>query len=167
MLNLKREWVTPLVMGAFLVSAVTGVLLFFHLDSGLNKTAHEWLSWAVVAGVALHVANNFGGFRRHLGNARGQAVIGVFALFLALSFIPAGASGKPPFLAAVTALAEAPVPTLAQVAGVSPEQMKARMAAAGLRPGSDQQSLGDLVGDDPRRQAEVLARLLQAEGTAN
>ena len=37
-------------MGAFTLSAVTGVLMFFHLDSGLNKAAHEWLSWAMVGG---------------------------------------------------------------------------------------------------------------------
>lgn len=167
MLNLKRDWVTPMVMGAFLVSAVTGVLLFFHLDSGLNKVAHEWLSWAVLGAVALHVANNFNGFKRHLAGARGKAVVAVSALLLSLSFIPLSDSGKPPFLAAVSALAEAPVPTLAQVAGISPEQMRARMAGAGLRPGSDQQSLSDLVGADTRRQAEVLAQLLQPAGMAD
>lgn len=36
-----REWATPLTIGSFLLIAVTGVLMFFHLDSGLNKLAHE------------------------------------------------------------------------------------------------------------------------------
>ena len=49
----QRPWITPVVIGAFTLSAVTGVLMFFHLDSGLNKTAHEWLSWAMVIGVVL------------------------------------------------------------------------------------------------------------------
>lgn len=40
---LKRQWVTPLMAGSFILMATTGILMFFHLDSGLNKTAHEWL----------------------------------------------------------------------------------------------------------------------------
>ncbi|EWS63204.1 hypothetical protein Y695_03563 [Hydrogenophaga sp. T4] len=40
----QRPWITPLVMGSFALSAVTGVLMFFHLDTGLNKAAHE--CWA-------------------------------------------------------------------------------------------------------------------------
>ena len=35
----QRPWITPLVMGSFALSAVTGVLMIFHLDTGLNKTA--------------------------------------------------------------------------------------------------------------------------------
>ena len=49
---IKREWVTPIAAGGFLISAVTGVLMFFHLDTGLNKVAHEWLSWVFLGGVA-------------------------------------------------------------------------------------------------------------------
>ncbi|HEY1090516.1 MAG TPA: DUF4405 domain-containing protein, partial [Burkholderiaceae bacterium] len=65
-LSAQRPWITPVVMGAFLLSAVTGVLMFFHLDSGLNKTAHEWLSWAMVIGVGLHVLLNMPAFKRYL-----------------------------------------------------------------------------------------------------
>lgn len=39
--------------------------MFFHLDSGLNKTAHEWLSWAMVIGVTLHVLLNMPAFKRY------------------------------------------------------------------------------------------------------
>jgi hypothetical protein len=66
----QREWVTPIAAGAFLLSAVTGVLIFFHVDSGLNKVVHEWLGWVLLGGVALHVIANFSGFRRHLGARR-------------------------------------------------------------------------------------------------
>ena len=44
-----RESATPLTIGSFLLIAITGVLMFFHLDSGLNKLAHEWLGWAMIA----------------------------------------------------------------------------------------------------------------------
>ena len=52
-MKLQRDWITPITMGAFGLLAVTGALMFFHLDRGLNETAHEWLSWVLLGGVAL------------------------------------------------------------------------------------------------------------------
>jgi len=71
-LNPHRPWITPVVIGAFFLSAVTGVLMFFHLDSGLNKTAHEWLSWAMVIGVALHLLLNVAAFKRYFTQTTGR-----------------------------------------------------------------------------------------------
>jgi len=159
-MNLRREWITPITAGAFLLSAVTGVLIFFHIDTGLNKFAHEWLSWVLLGSVALHVAVNFIGFQNHLNARRGQMLIGAFALVLLLSFIPAGKKGEPPFIAPIRALSQAPLTTLALVAQVSPEQLHERLAKAGLQPQSDQQSLNDLTGPDPKRQVHVLRMLL-------
>ena len=72
-MNVQRSWATPIAAGAFLLSAVTGVLIFFHVDSGLNKAAHEWLSWLLLGGVVLHVLANLGGFKRHFATRGGLA----------------------------------------------------------------------------------------------
>lgn len=69
-MTVSREWATPLTMGAFGLLAVTGVLMFFHLDTGLNKQAHEWLGWVLLIGVSLHLAANQ--FRRAAGGRPGQ-----------------------------------------------------------------------------------------------
>jgi len=161
-MTIRREWATPLTIGAFGLLAVTGTLMFFHLDTGLNKTAHEWLGWVLLAGAGLHIAANFIGFKRHLAQPRARAVMGVFALLLALSFLPLGGSGKPPFVAPVQALAAAPLPVLAAVARVSPEQMRQRLADAGVAaaPGSD--SVPALAGADTRRQMQLLNTVLAA-----
>ena len=162
-LNAQRPWITPLVMGAFLLSAVTGVLMFFHLDSGLNKVAHEWLSWAMVIGVTLHVLLNMPAFKRYFTQTTGRVVMGVFAAVLALSFIPAGgAGGDPGFAPPVRALAKAPITVLAQVAGTSPEDLKAQLQAQGLTVTSDQQSVADLVGGDLRAQIGTMSKVLPA-----
>ena len=163
-MTIKREWATPIVIGAFLLSAVTGILMFFHVDTGLNKEAHEWLGWALVVGVALHAVVNFSGFKRHFGSVQGRAVIGLFALLLVLSFAPLGDSNDgPPTLIPARALANAPIAALAEVARVTPDRMLERIKAEGLQPTSSQQSLGELVGQDMRRQVAVLAKLLQEE----
>lgn len=160
-LNPHRPWITPVVIGAFFLSAVTGVLMFFHLDSGLNKTAHEWLSWAMVIGVTLHVLLNLPAFKRYFTQTTGRVVIGVFAAVLALSFIPAGgAGGEPGFAPPVRALAKAPITVLAQVAGTSTDDMKAKLQAQGLTVTSDQQSVADLVGDDLRAQIGTMTKVL-------
>lgn len=163
-LSAQRPWITPVVMGAFLLSAVTGVLMFFHLDSGLNKTAHEWLSWAMVIGVGLHVLLNMPAFKRYLKQTTGRVVIGAFALVLALSFIPAGGSSgsEPGFAPPVRALAKAPITVLAQVAGTSTDDVRAKLQAQGLTVTSDQQSVADLVGPDLRKQIGTISKVLPA-----
>jgi hypothetical protein len=163
-LSAQRPWITPVVMGAFLLSAVTGVLMFFHLDSGLNKTAHEWLSWAMVIGVGLHVLLNMPAFKRYLKQTTGRVVIGAFALVLALSFIPAGGSSgsEPGFAPPVRALAKAPISVLAQVAGTSTDDVRAKLQAQGLTVTSDQQSVADLVGPDLRKQIGTISKVLPA-----
>lgn len=128
-MKLTREWVTPLVMGSFALLAVTGILMFFHADSGLNKLAHEWLSWMLVAAVLGHMLVNFGAVKRHFSATRTRVIAGIFVALLLASFMPLGGSGKPPFAAPVDALARAPLPVLAQVAGMSVDQARERLAA--------------------------------------
>ncbi|MBI4997949.1 MAG: DUF4405 domain-containing protein [Rhodocyclales bacterium] len=161
-MNIQRNWVTPVTAGAFLLSAVTGVLIFFHIDSGANKFVHEWLSWILLGGALLHTAANFAGLKLHLRTRRGQALVGAFAVALVLSFIPlGGGSSEPPFMAPVRALGEANLSTLAQVAQVSPAQLRDRLGKAGVHVDSDQQTLAELVGPDARRQMKVLGSVFK------
>ncbi len=96
---ISREWATPLTIGAFALMAVTGLLMFFHLDNGLQKSVHEWLGWLLVAAVAVHAAANWLGFKRYFQRlGRGQAILAVCALALVGSFFIASptAGGAPP-----------------------------------------------------------------------
>lgn len=162
-MNLSRDWVTPVTIGSFLLAAVTGVLMFFHIDTGLNKTAHEWLSWVLLAGVALHVTTNVLSFKRHLSGTRGRLLVGLFALVLGLSFLPLGGEGgEPPYVPPLRALGQAPLSVLGQVAKLSPEELNARLAKAGFTVRDDQQTLSDLVGPDTRKQVGVMKGLFAA-----
>lgn len=159
-LQKQRPWITPLVIGAFLLSAVTGVLMFFHWDTGLNKTAHEWLSWAMVIGVVLHVLLNLPAFKRYFQQNTARGVVGVFALVLALSFIPlAGGKSEPSFAGPMRALSQAKLPVLAQVLGQPVDTLRAQLQAAGYAEVRDDQSLQDVVGGDLRAQIGVFNRL--------
>ncbi len=58
-MKISREWATPLTIGVFGLMAATGLLMFFHLDNTLQKTAHEWLGWAMVANTLTHGASRW------------------------------------------------------------------------------------------------------------
>ena len=159
-MKLQRDWITPITMGAFGLLAVTGVLMFFHLDSGLNETAHEWLSWVLLGGVALHAAVNWMGVKRHLAGWRGRTAVGIFALLLAASFVSVGGKKEPPFVAPLRALADAPLPVLAQVAKTSPDELRARLQKAGVSVRDDADTVRSLVGGDTRKQMRVLSQVV-------
>lgn len=165
-LNPHRPWITPLVIGAFLISAVTGVLMFFHLDTGLNKTVHEWLSWAMVFGVGLHVLLNLTAFKRYFSQRTGRWIMGLLASILALSFLPAAGNGSEPgFAPPVRALANTPLPVLAQVVGTDIQEIRARLEATGVTATSDEQTVAQLVGNDLKRQIGTLNQLIAATPT--
>lgn len=152
---------TPLVIGSFVLSAMTGVLMFFHWDSGLNKVVHEWLSWVFLAGAAWHVSVHWKSFRRYWQQKPALLVIGAFVLVLGASFIsvPGKTEGKPPFLAPIHAMARAPLSDLAPVLGTNVPALRKRLQGLGFESQSDAQTLEALVGADTRKQVEVLAKL--------
>lgn len=160
-MSIKREWTTPITAGAFLILAVTGVFMFFHAAPGLAKEAHEWVSWIFLAAAALHLAVNFSAFKQYLAQRKAQALLGVFALALLVSFAPiGGGSGEPPYVAPLRSLGKAPLTTLAQVAQISPEQAVERLKQEGLAVQSAQQSLSELVGEDVRKQVRFMRMLM-------
>jgi hypothetical protein len=116
----------------------------------------------LIGGVALHAAVNWPGLRRHLAGWRGRAALGLFAVLLAASFVPLGGSGEPPFVPPLRALADVPLPVLAQVAKATPEQLRQRLRSAGLNPASDADTVHVLVGEDIRAQIRVLSQVVAA-----
>lgn len=160
-MNFTRDWTTPVTMGAFVLMAVTGVLMFFHLDSGLNKEAHEWLSWVFLGGVGMHVYTNRAGFKRHFTVGRkGLAIVAAGALLTVASFwSPADekAGGLPPSAMVMQVVTQAPLLEVAGLAGKSVDQVVAELQQAGFQAASAQSSLASIVGDDPRVQGEAVS----------
>ncbi|MCA0242166.1 MAG: DUF4405 domain-containing protein [Proteobacteria bacterium] len=158
-MRLSRDWATPLTMGAFALMATTGILMFFHLDSGFNKVAHEWLSWVMVGAVALHATVNWTAFKRHvLDNRGGRAIIAVALVVLACSFIPnpsARPGASPPMLA-LRAVMAAPVKDVAPLAGRSADELLAALRAGGFAQATADTRLDDLAQRNRDREAAIL-----------
>ena len=167
-MKLSSKIITPLTLGAFLLSAVTGVLLFFHLDSGANKLVHEWLSWLLLLGAALHITIHAGAIKSYLQSKPGLLIVAACLVLLALSFLPLSpGAGKPPFARPITALANAPLATLATVANITPDELNTRLKAAGFTPAPGARTLRDVVGNRLGPQMQVLDKILSDQGDDN
>lgn len=161
-MNLNREWATPLTMGAFFLMAVTGGLMFFHLEPGIAKDLHEWLGWLFIAGVALHVAVNFAGFRRHFLQGPGRWIVaGFVALTLGGMLAPAEEEegGNPARLAAEAVL-KAPLGQVAALTGKDVAALKGALEANGFTVTDAGQTLGAIAGDDRERRMRALQAAL-------
>jgi len=85
---LSRKWVTPFTLGAFVLSAFTGILLFFKVHIGLIKPTHEWLSWFLVIGAIFHIYLNYRPLLKTLSQPIGKALMLIFILLIGVSFLP-------------------------------------------------------------------------------
>ena len=162
-MKISRDWATPLTIGAFGLMSVTGLLMFFRLDTGLNKLAHQWLSWVMVAGVAAHAIVNWPAFKRYFtSNRMGRAIIAVSALTLALTFVSLpGQKGVRPQILALTAVTGAPISKLAPLAGRSAERLIEDLAKAGIKLPSVDASIDSVA--DRGLQARAVAVIFGAK----
>lgn len=160
-----REWATPLTIGAFVLMAATGLLMFFHLDTAFNKPAHEWVGLVMVAAVAAHAVANWTSFKRYFLMSRpGRALIGLGAVALALSFIPiaGGDEGGPPPVLAMRAVSKAPIANVAALSGRPAEEVMADLAKVGIRMPSAQANLDSVVAGNRELQGKAMRALFSA-----
>lgn len=166
MIRVSREWATPLTAGVFVIMAVTGLLMFFHLDMGLNKAAHEWLGWAMVAAVAAHGVANWPALKRYLTSSRrARQLLAVSALVLAGSFAFGGGEpdASPPVMT-LQAIAAAPLKDVAPIARKPLAQLQAELTAAGLPATDGEQTLAALTGGDRGKMGRAVRVVFGAKG---
>ena len=154
-----RNWATPLTVGAFLLISVTGILMFFHLETGLGKAAHEWLGWVLVFGVAAHLWLNRRAFATYFKRPLAVSIMGAGALVLAASLlVPTGESGSVPVRQVLGSLTQVPISTLAIIAGKDETAVLTLLSAD--HPGiAASQTLAELSADNPEAAVGLLARV--------
>ena len=140
-----RNWATPLTIGAFILTTVTGVLMFFELDQGLIAEVHEWFSWLFLLGCGGHIMANIHPLKNQLKTRWGKISLLMFTAVLAASFFSWGlitpAQLKRPI---ERALVKAPLSALAMVTHTDPDALMYRLKAHGID-ATGNQSIHDLV----------------------
>jgi phosphotransferase system glucose/maltose/N-acetylglucosamine-specific IIC component len=62
---LNKSWLTPVTTLVFLVTALSGILLLFHVRSGFLMTLHEWMGFFFVLAGILHMICNWNSLKKH------------------------------------------------------------------------------------------------------
>lgn len=134
--------ITPLTISSFFLMAFTGILMFFHLDIGLNKFAHEWLSWLFLAAVILHTALvHKKSFLSYFKRTTPMIIIGAGILLTAFSFANVGGKGEHPFQQAARALYKAELSVAGKVLGMTSREIRSRLEQQGLEVENSDNSL--------------------------
>jgi hypothetical protein len=134
-----RTWATPLIMGAFLLMAATGMLMFFELDRGVTTVVHQWFSWLLVAGAVAHITANFRPFKNHLKSSWGRVTVIVSAIILMASFFSWGIVTGPQLERPIEeALVDAPLSALANVTRTDADALVRQLKRQGIIATRDQ-----------------------------
>lgn len=159
---MKRYWITPLTMGAFVLTGATGLLMFFEITPGFVKPVHEWLSLSLVLGAALHVFDHWAGIRKHLEGRWGKGFVAGALVLLALAVVPwpVGGEHEHGHDPAEALLAGATVSQISVLAGIPSETVIQRMARAGAKNVVVDRSIGEIAAasDVPARKLLAAVR---------
>ncbi|TXH68623.1 MAG: DUF4405 domain-containing protein [Thiothrix sp.] len=161
--NKLRPWATPLTIGAFILMAITGLLMYFHIQLGLAKAAHEWLSIVMVGAVGLHLVVNWKVFKRYFSQKLGLAIISVFAI-LTLTALVIPQQGGPRGRAdqqAAQLLLNLPLERLASATNKTTASIQTTLTQQGFTITDPNSTLKQIAEASKRNPMEALGKALQ------
>lgn len=158
--NNSRNWSTPLTIGTFLFTGVSGCLLFFHLGEELVKEAHEWIGITFALGALLHVKVNWTPFKRYFSRSLPRVVM---ASVLAGSLVFMVATGHEesgnPMISAVKTIEAAPLSLVAQLQSRDAEELHSMLEAQGLQVTDTSATLATIASDNGKSGRDLIALL--------
>ncbi len=159
---------TPVAAGAFIISAVTGTLIFFDVEIGAVEPVHKWLSWLLLGGIALHMLTHWKVFSGYFSRKPALAVIGIALAVAGGSMLPVFGEEeegeKRNAKAAAQALEATSLETVAQVVKSRPEALTMRLKTAGISVNNPSATITDIARSNGKESAEVLGAILGEQG---
>ena len=159
-----RAWATPLIIGSFLIMAVSGVAMFFHVEIGAMKGVHEWAGLVMAAAGVAHVVLNWRAFTLYFKRPIANAIMAAGAVVLGLSAAISGegASGNP-VVAVMGAMGNARLEQLASLTGEEPGALAARLQAGGYAVTGPDETVGALAEGDRGKQGAILSAIFSTQ----
>lgn len=159
---------TPLAIGAFTISAVTGILIFFDIEIGAIEPVHRWLSWLLLVGVAVHTLTHWKSFAAYFSRKPALALILTAVAVTGASLLPVFGEeeegGKRVGMAAVRSLESAPLESVALVLRTPSEELVARLAARGINVSDRSWSIAEIARRNGKERMMVLGAVLGEQG---
>ncbi len=151
-----KSWATPLAAATFIILAVTGTLMFFKIESGLIQPVHEWLSWALTAGVALHIAANWKALTGYLSRKPALGIIGSGIIITMIAiFAPAGEKTNPR-VNMMKALEAAKLETVGVIAGVKSESIIKKLGERGITVATPSMTIHEIAINNKTKEMNIL-----------
>lgn len=162
--TLINRFATPLTTGLFIVSAVSGIALFFHWAPGAFHAMHEWLSLVLLAPFTLHVWKNWKGL---LAYARRKTLVVPLAICLAMAIPfavsgPMGGRGGNPGMRALPLLTHARLADLAPLLDTTPDALVASLQQHGYGAASPDETLDGVAAASGVPASDVLFAVMPA-----
>lgn len=155
--NRMREWATPVTIGAFALSAVTGIMLFFKVNLGLIKHVHEWLSWLLVVGTAFHLIANWRSCVRYTSKPLGRFILILFLVLICASLLPMGKRHDGRQFGRISdVLMQNPLWAVAQAADHSPDEAMNILKSKGIRVEEKDQTIRDIAMKNDKSPVSIL-----------
>lgn len=155
---------TPLTTGLFLVSAVSGVALFFHWQQAAFHSMHEWLSMVLLAPFVFHITKNWRSLVMYA--KRGRLVLPLAACvivavpFAYKSMTGQGGRGGNPAFRAVGLMTQAPLSDIAPMFHRTPDALIGSLRQNGFEVKDGSDTLNAIAAAAGKQPMEVLATIL-------
>lgn len=157
-----RNWSTPLTIGTFLFTGVSGVMLFLHFGEGLVKEAHEWIGLAFIVGALLHVKVNWTPFKRYFSLGLPRAVMAsVLAGSLVFMVASGHEEGGNPMKAAIKSIEAAPLSLVAQLQSRDADELHNMLETRGFTVADNSCTLQTIASDSGKSGRELIALLFE------
>ncbi|MEI8186688.1 MAG: DUF4405 domain-containing protein [Chlorobiaceae bacterium] len=163
-----KSWTTPLAAGAFIISAVSGILIFFDIEMGIVEPVHKWLSWLLLVSVLFHLLTNWKQFTGYISQKTGGGIIGAALCLTILSILPFFNNDKKehgkdnPGNTAAQALELSSLETIALVVRATPEQLVEQLKKKGIIVNNTSLTIREIAKINGKIDKTVLGTLLQA-----
>ena len=164
MKSLLNRTATPLTIGLFAVSAVSGTALFFHVGRSLFHSMHEWLSLVLLVPVTLHVWRNWGALLGYVRRGSLILPLGVTAAAALLFVLPGmmGQGGGEPPMRAAQLMTQLRLTDLAPILKTSPEALEASLRQQGYKVMSTSDTIDVVASGSGASPVRVLLQILPA-----
>ncbi|NTV17564.1 MAG: DUF4405 domain-containing protein [Chlorobiaceae bacterium] len=169
MTQTMKNWATPLAVGAFTISAVTGLLIFFDLELGIVEPVHKWLSWLLVTGVILHLISNWKQFTGYFSKKPAVVIIGTALIVTIASVLPIfgeddeekeGGKEKSGRVAAQL-LESSSLETVALVIKTTPQLLVEQLGKSGIIVRDPSLTIQQIANSNKKNEKEVLGAVLK------
>lgn len=155
-----RKWSTPMIIGAGLFVAISGVLMFFHIEAPL-EFAHEWIGMVFAIGILLHVLSHWTSFRNYFRQRRPLAVIALVTIATgSLIIASAGEEGGGNLMMSVIRSVEAaPLTEVAPLLDQDAVSIVDKFHSAGFLVDSTERSIAEIATSNQVEPRELIAVL--------